>query len=56
MGTPLKNQNFEKPFFLHVRRDQKIGPEPKCHDAWTFGGFGKRRHTDKQDSCFINID
>ena len=33
----------------------KIGLEPKFHDPGTFGGFGKREHTDIQDSCFINI-
>ena len=31
MGTPLKNQNFENMFFLHVTKDQKIGPVPMYH-------------------------
>ena len=34
----------------------KLGLEPKFHDPGTFGGFGKREHTDIQDSCFISID
>ena len=34
----------------------KLGLEPKFHDPGTFGGFGKREHTNRQDSCFINID
>ena len=38
----------------------KLDLEPKFHDPGTFGGFGKREHTDRQtdrqDSCFISID
>ena len=38
----------------------KLGLEPKFHEPGTFGGFGKREHTntqtDPQDSCFISID
>ena len=26
----------------------KEGLEPKCHDPGTFGGFGKREHTNRQ--------
>ena len=29
---------------------------PKFPDAGTFGGFGKREQTYRQDSCFISID
>ena len=29
---------------------------PKFHDPGTFGGFGKRGQTHRQDSCFISID
>ena len=34
----------------------KLGLEPKCHESGTFGGFGKREQTHRQDSCFISID
>ena len=38
----------------------KLGIEPTFHDPETFGGFGKREHTqrqtDRRDSCFISID
>ena len=30
--------------------------ETKSHESGTFGGFGKRGETDRQDSCFISID
>ena len=42
----------------HVLSWPKLGLEPKFHDPVTFGGFGKRYHTqtDRQDSCFISID
>ena len=30
----------------------KLGLEPKCHDAGTFGAFGKHR----QDSCYIRYN
>ena len=40
----------------HVLSWPKLGLEPKFHDPGTFGGFGKRGHTDRQDSCFISID
>ena len=33
-----------------------VGLEPKFHDPGTFGGFGKREQTYRQDSCFISID
>ena len=26
----------------------KLGLEPKFHDPWTFGGFGKREQTHRQ--------
>ena len=32
----------------HVLSWPKLGLEPKFHDPWTFGGFGKRGHTDRQ--------
>ena len=34
----------------------KVGLEPKFHKPGTFGGFGKREQTNRQDSCFISID
>ena len=34
---PPKNQNFG---LRHVLSWPKIGLEPKCHEAGTFGGFG----------------
>ena len=34
----------------------KVGLQPKFHELGTFSGFGKREHTDRQDSCFISID
>ena len=32
----------------HVLSWPKLGLEPKFHDPGTFGGFGKRGHTDTQ--------
>ena len=32
MAAPLKNGNFENPFFFHVTRGPKIGTEPNFHD------------------------
>ena len=44
----------------HVLSWPKLGLEPKFYESGTFGGFGKREHTDRQtdrqDSCLINID
>ena len=44
----------------HVLSWPKLGLEPKFHEPGTFGGFGKREHTDthtdRPDSCFISID
>ena len=38
----------------------KVGLEPKYHEPGTFGGFGKRKQTNRQtntqDLCFISID
>ena len=31
----------------HVLSWPKIGLEPQCHEAGTFGGFGKRQQTHK---------
>ena len=38
---PFENQNFENLSW------PKLGLEPKFHEPGTFGGFGKREHTDK---------
>ena len=40
----------------HVLIWPKLGREPKFHETGTFGGFGKREQTYRQDSCFISID
>ena len=53
MGTPLKDSKIG---LRHVLRLSKLGLEPKFNDAGAFGRFGKRGQTDRQDSCFINID
>ena len=47
-----KNQNFENRANLSW---PKVGLEQKYHEPGTFGGFGKREQTDRQDSCFISI-
>ena len=44
---PLKLKTM-KVGFRHVLSWSKRRLEPKCHDAGTFGGFGKRGHTDRQ--------
>ena len=49
-----KNQNFEIGH-RHVLSWPKVGLEPKFHYPGTFGGFGKRAQTDRQDSCFTSI-
>ena len=64
-------KTLEKPIFLtldplkiiiseiglrHVLSWPNLGLEPKFHDPGTFGGFGKRGQTHRQDSCFISID
>ena len=49
-------QNFENRALTHVLSWPKLGLEPKCYDTLTFGGFGKRRQTQSQHSCFISID
>ena len=55
---PLK-MKISKIGLRHVLSWIKLGLEPKFHEPGTFGGFGKRGHTNKQtdiqDSCFISI-
>ena len=46
MGTPLKIK-ISKIGLRHVLSWPKLGLAPKFHDPGTFGGFGKRGHTDK---------
>ena len=48
MGTPPLKIKISK---IGLRSDlswPKLGLEPKFHDPGTFGGFGKRGHTDTQ--------
>ena len=33
----------------------KLGLEQNLHEPGTFGGFGKREQTNRQDSCFLSI-
>ena len=43
-GPPLKIKILK----IGLRSDlkwPKLGLEPKCHDPWTFGGFGKREQS-----------
>ena len=54
-GSPLKIK-ISKIGLRHVLSWPKLGLKPKFHDPGTFGGFGKRGHTNRQDSCFISID
>ena len=59
-GDPPLKIKISKIGLRHVLSWSKLGLEPKFHDPGTFGGFGKRGHTDRQtdrqDSCFISID
>ena len=55
-GDPTLKIKILTIWLPHVLSWPKLGLEPKCHDAGSFGGFGKCEHTDKQDSCFISID
>ena len=55
-GHPPLEIKISKIGLRHVLSWSKLGLEPKFHDPGTFGGFGKREHTDIQDSCFISID
>ena len=46
MGTPLKIKISK----IGLGSDSswpKLGLEPKFHETWTFGGFGKRGQTNK---------
>ena len=55
LGPPLKIKILK----IGLRSDLswlKEGLEPKFHEPGTFGGFGKREQTDRQDSCFLSID
>ena len=52
-GPPLKIK-ISKIGLRHVSSWPKL--VPKFHDPGTFGGFGKRGQTHRQDSCFISID
>ena len=47
MGPPLKIK-ISKIGLRHVLSWPKLGLEPKFHDPGSFGGFGKREHTDRQ--------
>ena len=40
---------------LHVLSWPKLGLEPTFHKTGTYGGWGKREQTERQDSCFISI-
>ena len=55
MGTPLKIK-ISKMELRHVLSWPKLVLEPKFHDPGSFGGFGKRGQTNRQDSSFISID
>ena len=55
-GDPPLKIKISKIGLRHVLSWPKLGLEPKFHDPGTFGGFGKRGQTDRQDSCFISID
>ena len=55
-GDPPLKIKISKIGLRHVLSWPKLGLEPKFHESGTFGGFGKRGHTNPQDSCFISID
>ena len=47
-GTPPYKSFFSKIGLRHGLSWPKLGLEPKYHDPWTSGGFGKRGQTDTQ--------
>ena len=47
-GDPPLKIKISKIGLRHVLSWSKLGLEPKFHDPGTFGGFGKRGHTDTQ--------
>ena len=50
----LKNQNFG---LRHVLTWPKLGLEPKFHESWTIGGFGKRAQSVIQyPADFLTLD
>jgi len=56
---PIESVKKIKILKIGLRSDlswPKVVLEPKYHEPGTFGGFGKREQTNRQDSCFISID
>ena len=54
-GDPPLKIKISKIGLRHVLSWSKLGLEPKFHDTWTFGGFGKRGQTNTQTK-FIGVD
>ena len=46
-GVPPLKIKISKIGLQHVLSWPKVGLVPKFHDPGTFGGFGKREHTNK---------